>query len=112
MTLKNAVTITIEGHSDDLLNIIGGGFYEEFNPDAEDPKRPYFLVFSDGTLLKVHYNHEGCWEIRPQVKGSFFLEHQPYTDPDKDYSDKVFLQAGPTWVVGGSDFTRAIERKN
>lgn len=103
MTNKDAPEVTVRGHSDDILNITGGGLYEEFYPGD---KESYYVGFSDGTLLRVRWDEEGCWEIRPLVQGPQFVKHTPYSDPDTDHSDEVTLGGPMAWVVGGKDFQR------
>ena len=95
-------TTTIYGASDDLIEL-DGGIREELNP--LDSERPDLLAFSDGTVLRIRYDDEGCWRIERIIEGSAPYRHKPATDPDDDYSDRAELD-GVLWVVHGVQLVR------
>jgi hypothetical protein len=93
--------IIISGASDDLIEIEGDFREEIYAIDADTI--PYFLSFSDGTVLEVRYDEQGMWRIRRTVEGLARYEHKAATDPDSDYSDCVTLYNvahGVTWTKG------------
>lgn len=98
MTAMTPTKATIWGSSDDCICIQGlPGGNEEFYGGGEDGE---FLAFSDGTVLRVKYDNQGCWRIRQVVAGTapFVIEFSPEDDEDEGgYSDRVTLD-GVTWV--------------
>ena len=72
-------TITIRGHSDDIISI-GGDICEEFNPPYNSDDQS-ILTFSDGTILGVKYDHEGIWRIKKINSGLAQLSHTEGDDP-------------------------------
>lgn len=99
-------TVSIYGRSDDLIEIDGGGFRAEFSGGDE----PKYLAFSDGTLLRVSYDDEGCWRIAVHNKGESKVTHTPSEGPDtEEYSDRVTLTPAPKWVVCGDEFARKVK---
>lgn len=96
--------IQISGASDDLIEI-EGDITEEFYAIADD--RPYWLAFSDGTVLSIHYGAEGIWRIAQYVKGSAKFELTQGTNTDDDYTDRATLTGDVGWVVYGSQCVTA-----
>lgn len=106
------MTTYVYGASDDLIEL-EGDLYEEFGlPDSD----PYYLAFSDGTLLKIGY--DGEWNIKLiEGRAKIMSAGQAYADFDPDtpeyiqnnvpnYSDLAVLEGDLTWVVGGTDVVR------
>jgi hypothetical protein len=93
--------ITIYGASDDLLEV-EGDITEEFNPDTDGPS---YLSVSDGTMLTVIYDEDGCWRITPFAKGSASMTKTEAEGADTDnYSDRVTLEGDAIrWVALGKD---------
>ena len=60
-------TITIYGASDDLIEL-EGAIRDEISPCNED--EPTRLAFSDGTVLSVAYDADGCWRINRVAVGT------------------------------------------
>lgn len=106
--------VTVYGASDDLIEV-EGAITEEFNPPyGSDDDAINYLGFSDGTVLAVVYDADGCWRITPRVIGP----HTKYevvqaTNADKDYSDRATLtNLGYSseefkWVVFGTEWAKA-----
>ena len=83
-------TIKISGHSDDII-VVEGAITEEFtalneygSSDGDEPRD--FLVFGDGTILKVSY--DGTWRITPERHGTAIYSKKEAEGADSDnYSD-------------------------
>ena len=93
--------VRIFGSSDDLIEV-DGDIREEFAyADNEYVPGHNGLVFSTGTILRVHYGDgdEGIWRITPIAKGTAEIEVDPGTDEDNDYSDIVTITGDIKWVV-------------
>ncbi len=81
--------IIVYGVSDDLIEVEGDLRYEF----AYLEPHPNHLVFSDGTVLRVVYGDDGCWEIRVVAQGNGTTVHMQNHDGDlTSYSDRVTLQ--------------------
>lgn len=107
--------VTIYGASDDLIEI-DGDLREEFN--AYDEDEGVYVAFSDGTILRVKYDEDGCWRITPTFLGraSYFKTEAMGADTP-NYSDKVRLTLDPltsdeefSWCLMGKDIIRAAEK--
>lgn len=98
-------TVTVYGASDDLIEI-DGAISEEFSAYSSDDSG-WILAFSDGTLLSVRYDGEGCWRIGRLVAGTAAFTHTPAAGPDADYTDRVTLTGDIAWCVKGTHFARA-----
>jgi hypothetical protein len=101
-------TVTVYGASDDLIEV-EGVVSEEFNPPLShetDEDHPSYLAFSDGTVLRVHYDSDGVWRIVRVARGdSRFEKFEPVGD---EYTDRVTLHDGDiTWCVFGGRFVKA-----
>lgn len=103
--------IRVYGASDDLVEI-EGDISEEFGHYADDDEER-FLAFSDGTVLRVHFDRDSIWRFTPLVKGRARLTHIVcLLDNDEDaYSDVVHLFDEESdepirWVVYGVDLAR------
>jgi hypothetical protein len=92
-------TVTIYGHSDDLIEIEGDLRDEIWDENAGSTK----LGFSDGTVLTVEYDSEGFWRVNRVHVGTARYEKTEATDPDGDYSDRVTLTGDLKWMVAGKD---------
>ena len=97
-------TITIRGHSDDIVSI-SGDIREEFNPPYNSDDQS-ILTFSDGTLLGVKYDDEGIWRIKKIHSGSAQFSKTEGDDPDGNYSDKVTLVGEISWVAFGTEYKK------
>lgn len=93
----------VYGASDDLIEI-EGELREEFylqNDDEGD-----LLAFSTGVVLRVRYDDDGIWRVTP-LAGSSRLEHViAPTDDEDNYSDIVYLNETPEWVVHGINWVK------
>lgn len=92
-------TVTIYGASDDLIEL-EGDIRDEINPRNED--EPTRLAFSDGTVLSVVYDSDGCWRVTRVAEGSAKMEKVEAEGPDSNnYSDRVTLTGEIRWCVAG-----------
>lgn len=103
-------TITIQGSSDDLIEI-SGAILEEFY--LRDDDEGDLLAFSDGTVLLIKHTDSGVWRITLSAKGTGTLTvRQAPENDDDNYSDLAALEfdAGDVrpWVVQG--VTMAVAR--
>jgi hypothetical protein len=87
-------TITINGGSDDLVEV-GGDLVEEFSPADTDE---FLVLASDGTILKGSY--DGVWRFVPHTAGTATMSKvEAPEDDDDNYSDVVTLAGNITWVA-------------
>ncbi len=94
--------VTLSGASDDLIEL-DGDLLEEWEGVGAD-EEPIFVGFSDGTLASVRFGVDGSyWRINVLWRGTATITHEPATDEDDDYSDKLTLEGDIAWVVCGSD---------
>lgn len=93
--------IKVFGASDDLIEI-DGDFREEFQASSDEPN---YVAFSNGLLLRVTYNDEGCWEIKVIWSSNIKTEIQP-NDGDKNYSDILTMDGDMHWAVCGNQMVR------
>lgn len=102
--------LKIYGCSDDLIEI-EGDLREEFGCYNTSREKPFYLLFGDGTVLRVWYDEDGAWRILRTVAGSAKYEHEPAADPDGDYTDKATLKGEIKWAFGvrGGEFHRVKE---
>ena len=92
-------TVTVYGASDDLIEI-EGDIRDEISPNDEHPAK---LAFSDGTVLSVKYDDDGCWRVNRVAEGSAKMEKVEAEGPDTDnYTDRVTLTGDIKWVVAGN----------
>lgn len=81
-------SVTIYGASDDLVEV-EGDVREEFSA-YEDGYR--FLAFGDGSLVRLNYTDEGCWEVRVEVLGAGTAQSLDTHDGDTTtYTDRLTL---------------------
>lgn len=107
MNNKFMKTVIIYGASDDLVEI-EGDINEEIGHYDEDT--PLKLGFSDGTVLSVVYDDDGCWRVNRIAKGSAKMKKVEADGPDtKNYSDRVTLTGDINWVVAGKNFAKSNE---
>jgi hypothetical protein len=99
--------IRIYGASDDLLEI-EGDVEEELNPSSDDAEKDggCVLACSDGTLIGVRYDENGCWRLTPVVMGAAKWSKVEATadegrraDDTPAYSDVVTLDGEIAWVA-------------
>jgi hypothetical protein len=91
--------IKVYGSSDDLIEI-DGDIYEEFNTDAG------ILLFSDGTLLQIHFNTLGLWKINVHRQGDAHIHwaHVASNPNSDNHSDVVHL------IGGNIEFVALVEQ--
>ncbi len=99
--------VVIRGHSDDIIIVEGAGISEEFYPGAATAENPTLLVFSEGTIVAVWYDHDGEWRVLPKVQGLSEATRAP-PDPEErgSYTDTVTLRGEIDWVVHKSKLVR------
>lgn len=107
------MTVYVYGASDDLIEI-EGDLSEEFGYTpptySHHDAKPYYLGFSDGTLLKITY--DGEWNIK-LIKGEALIYPAGFGSAEDindsvagtipAYSDVAVIHSDVTWVVGGTD---------
>lgn len=93
-------TVTVSGASDDLIEL-EGDIRDEISPrNEEDPVK---LAFSDGTVLSVVYDKDGCWRVNRVAEGTAKMEKVEAAGADTDnYSDRVTLTGDIRWCVAGN----------
>ena len=95
--------LRIYGASDDLIEI-EGDITEEFS-FYDNGYSDTVLAFSDGTVVRVTYDHDGIWRFVPLASGTASLIHTFGID-DREHSDVVELIDAEAdqieWVVLGS----------
>ena len=97
------MSTTIYGASDDLIEV-DGDVREEFNVFGEDDS---YLGFSNGVVLRVTYDRDGIWRIRPMAGLSRVTVAMAPTDDEDNYSDRAVIGEAVTWVVRGPDYARS-----
>lgn len=98
-------SVTVYGASDDLIEI-EGAISDEISPD--DDEKPTRLAFSDGTVLSVVYDKDGCWRVNRVAEGSAKMEKVEAQGSDTDnYSDRVTLTGEIRWMVAGNYMAKA-----
>ena len=103
--------VKVYGSSDDLIEV-EGDVSEEFNHYSGDDAEPRFLAFSDGTVLRIAYEKDGCWRSSPVAKGSAVYAHEPAIDSEGDnYSDVATLDGDVRWVVFGKQFVTKPKKR-
>jgi hypothetical protein len=102
--------VQIYGASDDLIEV-EGAIHQEFSCwNLKDDEYRY-LAFSDGTVIRVDFDKDGCWRFVRLARGSAEFTKTEATDPDGDYTDRVSLVGDIRWCVYGSEFERAAKSK-
>lgn len=87
-------TVTINGASDDLIEI-GGDISDEFSPSDTDE---FLVVASDGTALRGSY--DGVWRFTTHTSGSAKMSKvEAPKDDDDNYSDVVTLEGDIAWIA-------------
>lgn len=95
-------TLTIYGASDDLVEV-EGDVRAEFGAYSLEPEGR-FLACSDGTMVRVQYADNGCWELRVVRLGDgTTADHKPHDNDETTYTDRLTLTAPKpfTFVVFG-----------
>jgi len=96
-------TVTVYGASDDLIEI-EGDIRDEISADSDMPCK---LAFSDGTVLNVVYDEDGCWRVTRIAAGTAAMQKIEAEGSDTDnYSDRVTLNGDIKWVVAGYCITK------
>jgi len=92
------MSITIQGYSDDIIDIIGDIEDELCIEDNDDES---IVIISDGTVLRVQY--DGLWKITviSKGRGKYIKEYNATTDDINTvaYSDVVTIEADIDWVA-------------
>lgn len=101
------MTTTVYGASDDLIEL-EGDIYEEFYVLGEEEEN--YLAFSNGTVLRVDYDKDGVWRIRPMTNLAAVTIDMAPADDESNYSDRATLHEPATWVVHGRAFVRGKEK--
>jgi len=100
------MTTTIYGTSDDLLEI-EGDIREEINVLAfTDTDDGVLLAFSNGIVLRVVYDKDGIWRIRPLSGSSRVTIEICPGDDENNYTDRAIIEESVNWVVLGYQFVR------
>lgn len=99
-------TTVVYGSSDDLIEV-DGMVTDEFPAMWCSDDQPRYLAFSDGTVIRVIYSAEGCWELRRVEVGTAQYAHKPHDDDRTTYSDRVTLTGPIAWVVMGTHHARS-----
>lgn len=94
-------TVTVYGASDDLIEL-EGDIRDEISPNNNEEDNPTKLAFSDGTVLSVVYDKDGCWRVNRVAEGTAKMKKVEAEGPDTDnYTDRVTLTGDISWVVAG-----------
>ena len=72
---------------------------EEFGHNSDEPA---LIAVSDGTLLRVHHDHDGIWRIAPLHQGTADFDRTFGVD-DRHHTDRVTLTGDHIhWVTYGT----------
>lgn len=91
--------VVVSGASDDLIEV-EGDFVDEYCSCE-----PVYVIFSNGTVLKVEYTDDGLWKISTYVKGMSKITRlyeatvDGYDIEDDKYSDVVEVEGCFTFVL-------------
>jgi hypothetical protein len=101
--IKDKITFTMFGASDDLIEL-EGGVREEINNFSDDPLQ---FVLSDGTVGTIQYTDGGVWrinilDITPDVDVSIIEPTQKEIDDDTNYTDVATFVGKIDWIVFGN----------
>lgn len=95
----------IYGSSDDLIEVEGDQFYDEFNTYDETA-----IQLSTGHVFFIRYTDEGFWKITPTfdrpMTDEFSWTIAEATDIDGDYSDVLTIEADIDWLTVGRQANR------
>jgi hypothetical protein len=88
------VSITIYGASDDLIEI-EGDIRAEFSATGDGD----YVALSNGCIFRIAY--DGVWRITHAVlrKGVEWRKVEATHEDDDNYSDRVTVEDGVTWVT-------------
>ena len=90
------MSITIQGYSDDIIDLSGDIEDELLYDDGE----PAVLVLSDGTVVEIEFNDDGIWKIALLCGGSgkYIREFEASFNDDRKYSDVVTIEGDIVWA--------------
>lgn len=88
--------VKVYGASDDLIEV-EGDIREEFSAYLDDNESKV-LAFSDGTLLRMVYDHDGIWRVTTVELGASPISHTHGSVKD-DTNDVVTINGDIQWVV-------------
>ena len=94
--------LTIYGASDDLIEVVGN-VSAEFGAYGDEAR---FVACSDGTIVRVTYTEDGCWECRVVHLGAGTEQSVVPHDNDRtSYTDKLTLMRETPflWVALASE---------
>jgi hypothetical protein len=101
--------IDITCDPNDFMIILDGDIEAEFEaPDAYN--EPYYLAFSDATLLEIEVDNGEKWRIRQRHAGASTFQTSEEA-PEPGTSDKAILitdSGDIEWVCFGKQFSRTI----
>lgn len=86
----------IYGASDDLIEL-EGDIYDEVDvlSLSKDVDKPIILTFDDNTKVRITYNNNGIWKIKPLVVGHLFDKiDECLEESDDRYSDCLIMKDG------------------
>jgi hypothetical protein len=88
-------TVTISGHSDDLVEVKGDILgCNEYTTVGDEP---YLLLeFSSGDVIKVTYGDAGIWYTEHYKKGTATVEIVPHSGDE--YTDKAIVSGELVWI--------------
>ena len=92
---------TVYGASDDLIEV-DGALSEEFSATDDSA----VLAFSNGVVLRIEYDRDGIWRVRPLAGASRVTVTVAPTDDDDNYSDRAVIHEEVVWVVRGTEFVK------
>lgn len=95
------MSVTIYGASDDLVEIEGDINEEWDMPTWSDEDMRRHIGLSDGTLLSICRDGEGCWRINVLHRGKYTTKKTEATATDSDYTDRLEICGYIEWAVFG-----------
>lgn len=108
--------VKIYGASDDLIEV-EGEITEEFNAIDTSDEDPRFVVFSDGSVLRIWYDAQGRWRIERVMAGAATFSWTAaglHADEDApEYSDLVTMDdpanGGIKWIALAETWVKACK---
>jgi hypothetical protein len=93
--------IIIKGHSDDIV-----GFRGVISDEVYVKDDSAVIVTSSGTVVKMTYNHNGCWDAKVIAKGDAEVSVVLHDNDNTCYSDVVTVKGKIDWVSSGEFFPK------
>lgn len=115
---RERMSTIVHGASDDLIEI-DGDIREEFEFLSNGDRDALYIGFSDGTVLQVRYDNQGCWRIERTIEGRAEYRHEPAVAPNSTarqdgtpgHSDVVRLQGKIAWAIAGEQIARPSKQE-